>query len=404
MFKETTEHQQPLSREQLDITLANMFSGEAYRDSYMFYGYMIGQCSIHLERMPYSAAVSFQHDHYVLHINPEKFDTHTLEERLFILQHEMHHILNGHLIRLEDRDMRAFNYATDCAINQLGNPNHMPQGSIVPANFPSKHKVPDKASAEQYYELFDHSKLPEEDDSEIDNGKGGGHGKWSSSVGEVDLQNDLTKSMIEKAINETQKARGNVPQEISKYLSLFHRARELDWKKVLKGIVGNKKVNSRRTILRKDRRNPDFDHIKGRTKDRMFDLLIIGDESGSVSDNALSIGVNESLGVCKVTKTPAWYIAVDTTPSEPRLLKENIKKFTRTHSGGTNLSPAIEMAKKHRIPFKAIVVVTDGELCSSDVATFNALNIPIIWIIEPTGTIMPEMQQGRSKAFKLKSS
>lgn len=401
MSEETTEHQQPLSREQLDITLANMFSNNVYRDSYMFYGYMIGQCSIRLERMQYSAAVSFQHDHYVLHINPEKFDTHTLEERLFILQHEMHHILNGHLIRLEDRDMQAFNYATDCAINQLGDPAHMPQGFIVPANFPSKHKVPDKASAEQYYELFDHSQLPK--DPEIDNGKGGGHDKWNDSVGDADFQNDLTKGMIEKAINETQKARGSIPQKISEYLSLFHRARELDWKKVLKGIVGNKKVNSRRTILRKDRRNPDFDHIKGRTKDRMFDLAVVSDVSGSVSDEELYSLWGEIRHICDVTKTPVSVCQVDTRAYKPTLLKKTTKVMPRKANGGTELNPAIKALRDHNIKFNALVVTTDAELCESDVQHFADLHIPVIWLISAKGANpMPLMTSGRMRAFKLK--
>ena len=400
MSEETTEHQQPLSREQLDITLANMFSGESYRDSYIFYGYMIGQCSIHLERMQASAAVSFQHDHYVLHINPEKFDTHTLEERLFILQHEMHHILNGHLIRLEDRDMQAFNYATDCAINQLGNPAHMPQGCIVPANFPSKHRVPDKASAEQYYELIDHDQLPE--NPETDNGQGGGHDKWNDSVGDPDLQNDLTKGMIEKAINETQKARGNIPHEISHYLSLFHRARELDWKKVLKGIVGNKKVNSRRTILRKDRRNPDFDHIKGRTKDRMFDLAVVSDVSGSVSDEELYSLWGEIRHICDVTKTPCTVVQIDTIAYKPTLLKKTTKVMPRKASGGTELNPAIKVLRDHNIKFNALVVTTDGELCTSDIAEFGKLNLPVIWLVSHRGHLMPEMNKGRMKSFQLK--
>lgn len=396
-----SETQQPLSRAAFDETITNMIALSQYSNSYLFYGTMVSQCSVVLKRMKAPAAVSFRTDHYQLAINPELFDAYPLEERLFILQHEMHHILNGHLKRLEDRNFQQFNYASDCAINQLGNPKHMPQGCIVPANLPSKHKVNPGLSAEQYYELIDSDQLPPE---EPEYGAGGGHDEWLESTGDEELQDDLTRQMIENSINQTNKSIGTLPSNISNYLALFTRKRELDWKKVLRGITGNKKVNSRKTILRRDRRNPNFEHIKGRTKDRMFDLLVVGDESGSVSDSALITGINESLGVCKVTKTPLWYIPVDTTPGKPRLLKENIKTFTRTHCGGTNLSPALAMAKEHNIPYRAIVVVTDGYLTSDDVNTFNKLNIPIIWLIEPSGNIMPEMTQGRSKAFKLTSS
>lgn len=391
------DNKQHQSRGILDITLANLFSNPNYQQSYVFYAHMLGQCSIILENMPASAAVSFHIDHYRLHINTNLFSKFSLEERMFILFHEMMHILNGHVGRLEDRNHKAFNYATDCAINQLGNKNHMPQGCIVPANYPSKHKVPDGLSAEQYYELLDKDQMQEEPEYL----SGGGHDKWEESEGDADLQGDITKNMIEKAISQTQKSRGDIPSEIAKYLDLFTRKAELDWKKVLRGITGNKKVNTRKTILRKDRRNPDFDHLKGTVKDRMFDLLVIGDESGSVSDDALLTGINESLHICKVTKTPLWYIAVDTNPSEPKQLKQNIKTFNRTHYGGTYLSPALEKAKNSKIPYKAIVIITDGELDSKDVRNFTDLHIPIIWLIEPTGTVMSEMNTGRSRAYKL---
>lgn len=400
MPEETTEPQKPLSREVLDITLANMFSDQAFRDSYMFYGHMIGQCSVQLERMPAAAAVSFQHDHYVLHINPELFDNYTLEERLFILQHEMHHILNGHIARREDRDHMAFNYATDCAINQLGNPSHMPQGCIIPSNFPSKHKVPDKLGAEQYYELIDQNQLPP--GPQTGACQGGGHDKWDESVGDKELQYDVTKNMIEKSINETQKARGNLPNDISHYLNLFTRKRELDWKKALKGIVGNKKINSRRTILRKDRRNPDYDHLKGRTKDRMFDLAVISDVSRSVSDEELYALWGEIRYICDVTKTPVTVCQIDTRPHKPTALKKTTKVMPRKAAGGTNLNPAIKALKDNNIKFNALVVTTDGELCTSDVAEFKKLNLPVIWLVSSRGTLMPEMNQGRMKSFRLK--
>ena len=400
MSETTKEPQKPLSRDKLDIALASMFSHDDYQKDYVFYGHMIGQCSIILERMEAPAAVSFHLDHYRLHINPEKFDDWTLEEQLAVLKHEMLHILNNHVLRKEDRDHQAFNYSTDCAINQLINQKHLPQGCIIPATFPSKKKVPNNLSSEQYYELIDKDQLPPED-PQAGNGSGGGHDKWDESQGDEELAKDITKNMIEKSVAQTQKSRGDIPSEISHYLDLFSRKAELNWKKVLRGIIGNKKVNSRKTIMRRDRRNPTYEHIKGRTKDRMFDLLLIGDESGSHSDTALITSVNEVLHACKVTKTPLWYIPVDTQAHEPRLLTQKIKQFKRVSCGGTYLSAAIKTAKDYKISFNAIVVLTDGELCDSDVAEFEKLNLPVIWLIESTGCIMPSMNKGRMRAFKL---
>jgi len=60
------------------------------------------------------------------------------------------------------------------------------------------------------------------------------------------------------------------------------------------------------------------------------------------------------------------------------------------------------MAHKHKIPYNAIVVTTDGYLDSSDVKKFEELHIPVIWLVEKNGHIMDEMNCGRMKAFKLK--
>jgi len=416
MSKEAKQPTKTLSREGLDHTLANMFSNTNYQQDYVFYGHMIGQCSIIIEDMSAAAAVSFQLDHYNLHINPTKFDEFTLEQQLACLKHEMLHILNGHVMRKEDRNHIAFNYATDCAINQLINPNHLGQGWILPANFPSKKKVPNDLSSEQYYEMIDKDQLPEdepqdgEDEGEGNgggnpqpgNGQGGGHQKWNESQGDEDLQKDVTKNMIEKAVNQTQKSRGDIPSQISNYLDMFTRKAELNWKKVLRGIVGNKKVNTRKTIMRRDRRNPNFAHIKGKTKDRMFDLLLISDVSGSVSDTALLALWGEVRHICDITKTPVKLIQVDTRPAKPMELAKKSKIIQRQAAGGTYLSPALDMAHKHKIPYNAIVVTTDGYLDSSDVKKFEELHIPVIWLVEKNGHIMDEMNCGRMKAFKLK--
>jgi predicted metal-dependent peptidase len=397
MSEETTPKPQ-LSRASLDVALANMFSSPEYQQSYVFYGHMIGQCSISIEDMPAPAAVSFHLDHYRLHVNPTLFDKFSLEGQLFVLQHEMHHILNGHVIRLEDRDHKAFNHATDCAINQLGNPKHMPQGCIVPANFPSKHKVPDKASSEQYYELIDRDQIPPEEPQYL---AGGGHDKWAESQGDEELQADITKNMIEKAINQTQKSRGDLPVGISQYLDLFSRKKELDWRKLLKNYASNKKANKRKTIMRKDRRNPEFDHLKGITKSYIVTPVIVGDESGSVINAELTQAIGECLHLCKAVSADLWYIPVDSRAHTPYILKKSQRTFDRTAYGGTMLAPAIAKAKEARLNVSCYVVITDGEICESDIEAFDATNKPVIWLITSRGTLQPSMTKNRMRAFKL---
>lgn len=394
-----------INRYPFEETVANLFSNIKYASSYLFYGHLIGQCRIIFdEAMEAPAGVNFELDHYNLFIGPS-FNDFTLEQRMGILKHEMLHILNGHMKRKGDRDHQGFNYATDCAINQHIDRRHLPDGCIYPDNFPSKHKIPDGQTAEQYYELLDREY---KDGSQSQPGQGKGkvlddHDKWGESTGDGELQDDITKGMLERAVANTQKSRGDIPSSFSDWLSLFSHKRELDWKKLLQHIVGNKRVGIRKVITRPDRRLPNFEWIKGRTKDRKFDLLVISDVSGSVSDKGLLSLWGEVRHICDITKSAVNLIQVDSRPCKPEELTKHTKSIERKACGGTILHPALKMASDHKIHYDALVITTDGYLDHSDIAKFAKLKVPTIWLIEPDGHIMDEMTHHGMRAFKLKA-
>lgn len=423
----------PEQRYIFDETVANLFSSPKYRNSYLFYGHMLGQCRIEFDdKLPAPAGVNFQLDHYTLYINPigtdvepnkdgnypkddqgneikhnPGFNEFPLEHRLGIVKHEMLHILNGHVHRRQDRDHQAFNIATDCAINQLIERNHIPNFCIFPDNFPSG-PVPENKTAEQYYEYIESQDGDPQNNNGNTQGQGSSktlddHSKWNESKGDTELQDDITKNMIEKSISNTQKSQGTVPSGISDWLSLHSHKKELDWRKVLRGIVGNKRVGSRKTIMRQDRRLPNFEWIKGRTKDRVFDLLVISDVSGSVSDDALLSLWGEVRYICDITQSAVKLIQVDTRPYKPEDLTKTTKLIERKACGGTILYPALKMAKDSKLLYDALVVTTDGYLNADDVIKFKILNKRVIWLIESNGQIMPEMSEGRMQVFKLKA-
>ena len=280
--------------------------------------------------------------------------------------------------------------------------SHLPAEGIFIDQFPSETgKVPSNLTAEQYYELIDKDYDPDKPGSSsgqcIDD-----HSKWDESQGDGDLSEDIAKGMADRAVSQTQKSRGNVPAELSEWLSLLSRKREITWQQLLRHITGNKRVGIRKTILRPDRRLPNAEWIKGRTKDRRYSVLIISDVSGSVSDTGLLSLWSEVRNICELTQSSIDLIQVDTQPSKPEKLTKNTKTIQRKACGGTYLSPALEMARKHKLDFQTVVVTTDGYLDESDVAAFDSLHIPVIWLIENDGHIMPSMNSSHMKAFQLK--
>jgi len=438
-MSETINHRKAFEEAVSNMTL----TASPYFKEYVFYMHLISNCRIVFNpTLQAAAGVCFKHDHYQLHLNPTELiaegkdpkgnkievqgfcEKMPLQQRIGILKHEMLHIANGHIIRKEDRDHTKFNYATDCAINQEINKDHLPSYVIYPENFPSKQKVPLRSSAEIYYDLIDDSQMPAKDKdsgscdgtcsgSKGDPGSGkctcrkdgaptpDDHGLWEESEGDATLQKELTKNMIEKAADSTQKQRGNLPYAYAQMVENLTVNREVNWKQVLRSIVGNKKANQRKTLMRRDRRLPHANWIKGKTKDRIFELGVISDVSGSVSDQALKVLWGEIIHICELFSTPVKIVQVDTEAFKPEELTAKTRLIERKAMGGTFLSPGIKRFQEAGCHFDALVVTTDGYLAHDDVDHFGELKKPIVWLIEENGQILDNMNVGLMRAIKL---
>lgn len=423
-------------RGKLDDTLAAMFSNPEYSVNYLFYAHVIGQCSIKIDReMPAPAGVSFSVDHYNLYINPDEFDQYTLKERLAILKHEALHILYGHLSdRALGKNPMGWNISTDCALNQHIDQEHLPACAILPKPLQEKTGivVPMGQSAEFYYELLKselqqhqqhQQKQPQQNQGNqsgdgqeqsqsaqsnvfesLNTGKSmDTHKTWDESIGDKDLQQDLTKRMIERAQTETLKGKGTIPAACADWIELHSRRSEVNWKKVLRGIVGHKRVGTRSTIMRLDRRFPSREDLRGKTRDRMFNLLVVVDVSGSMSPQAINTTLAEVRNICDITKTDVDLIQVDTVAYEPEKLSKKTLSITRRGAGGTFLSVALDKAREKKIDYQAVVVLTDGGLYHKDLSVFAELNKRVIWLIESTGAVLERMNTGKMQAFKLTS-
>jgi predicted metal-dependent peptidase len=294
------------------------------------------------------------------------------------------------------------NIAYDAALNQHINSKHLPNRVITPDSLSKmlEIEVPENESSEFYYNLI--KKEQEKNAGEMKFSiQPGTHKLWGDSIGNKELHSHTTNEMIKKAQNATMKSAGTVPGECSDWLNLHSRKSEVNWKKVLRGIVGNKRVGYRSTIMRNDRRFPNRQDLRGKIKDRKFNLLVIADVSGSMSDDAITSTLAEVRHICDITKTNVDLIQIDTVAYSPEKLCKKTKTVSRKGSGGTMLHPALDMAKKHNIDYQAIVILTDGGLFNDEITHFQKIKKKVIWLIESTGEILDEMNNGRMQAFKL---
>ena len=388
--------------------------GSEFAADYVFYLHMVSQCRIKFDPdMKAPAAVNFEYDHYNLFINPTRWDELPLPHRVGIVKHEMLHILYQHIFRKEERYHDHFNIAADCALNQHITRSHLPDLAVLPDTMSTQLSlqagksivVPPNLTSEEYYDLIQQvieenpegfpEGTPELGDTLDD------HGKWNESKGDKLISKDIAKKMLDKAATQTQKSRGNLPNEYAQWVEALSSKANVRWQQVLRRVAGNKRVDEVRTLRKPSRRLPDLMHVKGKVKDRKYDLVVIADVSGSVSNAELMYGIAEITHISKLTQTTTKLIQVDTNPYPPQDISTKLTKFQRKASGGTYLSPALDTASQYHINFNAVVVITDGYLSSDDIVKFHDTGKPIIWLLT-TDIDQSNFIYGKMQAFRIK--
>lgn len=428
------------SRKVFDETIVNMGINDKFKTNYLFYTHLIAQCKVIMDAKIKTAGVRFHHNVYELYVNPDFFESISLNKRAGVLKHEMQHVLNGHCLQgrriAEKGKHKTKNIAYDCAINQFIEREDLPEGAIYPDTLEKAIKkelnqdvILEKMKESEYYYEFIRN-IQEENKDKCQSGKGDGEsGDGSGELGDLDtlddhdmmesgagsdedyeydedLAKDMTRKMIEKATDLTMASSpGSVPSNIQEYLNLFKRKSEVNWKKELKKVVGTKKLNKTRTYKRPNRRQPNRMELKGTKKDFASDVLVVMDSSGSVDSSNQVILLNEIKNICESVNAPVTLIQVDTEACEPEKITKNMKLFKRKKAGGTYLSPALEKAKERRVPYNTVVICTDGGIFGDDTKAFfkeSQRGINVIWLVDKTGSIMSEMTQGTQRAFLLK--
>lgn len=393
-------------------------------ESLMWYGHLVTQCEIKRDlSMPSPAGVRFMFNKYEMFINPLLFGLYTTDEQIAILKHEMLHIINLHIVRQKDKEHKKWNYASDLAINQLI--ANIPQDGLQPEKFDFEKNL----NAEQYYEMiptkYDDNQGGEGDQDQDSGGEGnsqsggsqggegdqdeqdqkgdgnnviddekklkdmiasalqqardgmiGDHSKWNESEGDEQAAKEITRQMTETATN---KSRGMSPSECSDAIAMLKMKEQINWKKELRRIVGNRKAFAKLTIKKNDRRFPNRKDLRGKTRDHVADILVVLDVSGSMSDEELMFGLNETRAIAEKAGAGVKVMQVDTEPKLVEDFDPKAKNFTRRGFGGTYLYPAIKFAMENKVRFDAVVMVTDGYIESTWDDTIP--RVPFIWLV-----------------------
>jgi len=324
---------------------------------------------------------------FIMLYNPEFFESLTEEQRLGVLMHEFYHLIFEHVTgRLPPEGMsKMWNVATDLAINSflIGK---LPEGGCFPEQEPFQ-DYPLEKSAEWYFSKLQNDEQfqkPEDGEGEGEgegesgdpqsgNGQGGGKGKPlpdsmddHSGWGDVDAETkamaeERLKDAIRKAteeVNSGGRGWGTVSQGMRKKIQDMVTPK-VNWRSVLRYFVKtSQRANKRSTVRRINKRFP-YIHA-GKKVNRTAKIAISIDQSGSVSDEMLSVFFAELNGLAKYAEFTV--VPFDTQVAEDEVYvwkKGKRRTFERVSCGGTCFNAPSKWVNERQ--FDGHIILTDME-------------------------------------------
>lgn len=343
---------------------------------------------------PLATTVSLSH--FILHFNPTIFLHCSLKEMRALIKHEIYHIMFGHLKRHKELRKKysesVVNLALDISINQYIENLPSWSRSIKEVSLSYNVDLEYEESAEYYAEKIQNAieKLIKDSGTEIskevfnksepeteyvlDIEKS--HDIWTQENYDfnMDYISELTKKTVENA------KRGKVPISIEKAINLLNKRAEISWNDYLKRALGTMPSGYKKTITRKDRRQPNRLDLRGRLSNHLVQIIIAIDISGSITDKEIDKIMIEVLNIVKNYKSEITIIECDNIIR--RVYKVKNKKDVKAKletKGGTAFSPVFEYIHNNKLVNYLLIYFTDG--VGEDELTVKPINYKTLWVL-----------------------
>lgn len=328
---------------------------------------------------------------FSLLINPDEWFKFSDEVKFGVLQHEAKHLCLFHLITMDMYPNHTQdNIACDLEINQTINKQFLPSWGCFIEDYAIKYpKLDWLSNAGRSYYYNELGKLSDEEKEGLGIDEKAKH-NWivTDSDGNkcdidslTDSQKDAIRVQIEHTIEsiaeEIEKSQGNIPAEISQLIKGFKKPKpKFNYKKYIRNFVGNStKYFIKTTKLRENQRFPDSPKIVLRPTNK---ILILIDESGSVSKNELYDFLNEIAHLSKTTDLEIR--AFDTSVTDVVKYKSNSNSFPRSRCGGTSFTAAVDFYNKQN-KYETCLIFTDGHAETPPKCVKN-----LLWVISSNGS------------------
>jgi len=376
------------------FALVNKVNLSLMEDKDNFYGYFLFQMEKIIRfDMTSATSVSFKGAKYVIYFNPIIFLELNIKQMETTIKHEILHIVSQHLIRGKDLKNKyttlAINMAMDVVVNQYL--NYLPPYAITLEYINMKYNLKlDPYKTFEYYleKIQTELDLQEEDDEgeEIDSNENVAvefdiektHDSWNESY---EIDEKTLKEFTEKIADNSQK--GSIPNYLEGMIkSLKSNKGELPWNLYLKKLMGTVEANKKKTITRRNRRQPNRLDLRGELRGHRAEIAVAIDISGSISDEEFKQAIKEVLSIVKNYNQEITIIECDKEIRRTYKVKsvKDVKDRMAT-GGGTEFSPVFQYANNKNI--NLLVYFTDGK--GEERLKVVPKGYNILWVISGRG-------------------
>ena len=387
------------------------------RDSY--YGYFL--MNLKFSANPFSnsiAGIKLNTFPPVFESNPLLLCKFTLKEIIYIVCHEIDHIVFNHPTEMvkanpekNDDVFYLFNLAADAAVNDrinheidkekktfMSSPEGLITSSVIAKMFNLKQVLPMENYAYYFSLIKDNKKKSEmpnssngqssimqkqnekdgtektEPTESSDQGNENEEYVTANNVGEItdhDWGGGEDAEDVGMAVRELVNAsvsmmndekRGLMPGHFLSQVEAVNKPAELSWQAILKKYVGTISSNKRKTRMRLNRRQPERFDLSGRVDDKVLKIAVAIDTSGSVDDAMIGKIFNEIFAILAKRKHEITVIECDAEVQ--RVYKAQSRsdiKLKVAGRGGTRFTPVIEYVNDNKYFRDALLIYfTDG--------------------------------------------
>ena len=337
----------------------------------------------------------------------------------FLILHETYHKLFKHLTTWEHLykdDAQLANMACDYVINLMISDENRDLFAVMPKDaegnniglLDEKFRNMDTA---QVYKILKQEQEDNPDDSDQGEGEGNGAGldehDWEGAQEmSADEQRDLAQE-IDQAIRQGALTAGKVGSGGNRAIDQLLQP-EVNWREVLREFITETcRGNDDSTWRQPSRRHLAMGMLRpSGITERVGELVIAIDTSGSIGQQELTKCLSEIKGVCDTVRPESVRILYwDTKVCSDELYGDvpnacaSLEQLTQTTKpaggGGTRVQCVPDYIQKNNINAQAVIVLTDGYLGGD----WGAWTMPLLWGILDNKSARPTI--GKTLHIKL---